>query len=57
MYVWLDIETIPGQASWIREYLLAGLKPPGNISKQETIDKWWAEKSHDALDQAAFSCS
>lgn len=54
--VHFDIETIPSQESWVREYYTEKTPvptPPGNIKKQETIDKWMAENTHeDAVDAA-----
>lgn len=51
----IDIETIPSQLPWVKEYIekkVAQPKfiappeeptPPKNMKKQETIDKWYAE--------------
>ena len=47
----LDIETIPGQNDWIRGQIASTIKPPGNISRQETIDKWWEEKAGTVIDE------
>ena len=43
--IFLDVETIPSQKPGIKEELLSGLKPPGNISRPETIAKWREEKA------------
>ena len=43
-YLYVDIETIPSQDPNIKESILSELSPPGNISKPETIAKWWREK-------------
>lgn len=45
----LDIETIPAQSDAAWEDILDSIKPPGNIKKPESIDKWIAEN----LDAAA----
>lgn len=37
---YLDIETIPGQRSGLREEIAAALRPPGNYKKPETIAEW-----------------
>lgn len=39
----LDIETVPDQTPGAKEAIAAGLTPPGNISKAETIAKWMEE--------------
>ena len=49
--LFLDIETIPSQSPTIKEEILAGLKPPGNISKAETLAKWWQEKAPALADE------
>jgi hypothetical protein len=43
--LFLDLETCPSQSVTIKEEILAGLTPPGNISKAETIQRWWTEKA------------
>lgn len=50
--LFLDIETIPTQNADLESEIRASVKPPGNISKQETIDKWWAEKGGTAAEEA-----
>ena len=50
--LYLDIETIPSQEPWVRDFIIDGIKPPGNIKKQESIDKWYEEKLDDAIEQA-----
>lgn len=40
---YLDVETIPGQNPTIIADILANLRPPGSMSKPETIAKWEAE--------------
>ena len=48
----LDIETIPSQKPGAMEACKATLAPPGNISKQETIDAWWRDKAPAAAEEA-----
>ena len=42
---YMDLETIPDQSPDAEAKCLMDLKPPGNIKKQESIEKWWAEKA------------
>lgn len=50
MNIYIDIETIPSQRDDVKGVIAEGISPPGNISKQETIDKWWDEKAPAAID-------
>lgn len=50
--LYIDIETLPTTNTEIIETIRAGIKHPGNISKQETIDKWYAENSETAFQEA-----
>ena len=43
-----DIETIPSQKPGMLEAIRKTIKHPGNISKKETIDKWYAENADSA---------
>lgn len=52
MNLFLDIETIPTARDDVREYIAATVKPPGNISKAETIAKWIAESKPEAVEDA-----
>jgi len=45
--LYIDIETIPGPESGKDAITV---KPPGNMTKQETIDKWFVEKGEKAKD-------
>lgn len=47
----LDIETIPGQAAYIREDIAETITAPGQYKKQESIDKWLAENKEAAIDE------
>ena len=39
----LDLETLPTSQEWIKEEIRASIKPPGNIKKPESIEKWHKE--------------
>jgi len=52
MKVFIDIETIPGQAEWIKEHTAKTVAPPANYKKQDTIDAWWANQGEAAKDAA-----
>lgn len=54
--LFLDIETIPGQAPWIREWVKDNIKAPGNYKKQDSIDKWMQEHGPAAIDEKLRSC-
>lgn len=42
-YLYLDIETLPTNDGFVMAEIEDGIKPPANISKPETLDKWDAE--------------
>lgn len=48
--LYLDIETIPSQLDWVKEQIAQSIKPPATISKAETIEAWWRDKSKKAID-------
>jgi hypothetical protein len=48
--VYIDIETIPEQNPNMDEYK-ALVKAPGNMKKQETIDKWMVENQESAAEE------
>lgn len=50
--LFLDIETLPADRHDVRNYIAATVKPPGNISKAETIAKWEAESKPGAIAEA-----
>ena len=52
MRIYLDIETIPSQQPGAREAAKAGIKPPGNYKKEDTIAAWWAEQGESAAEEA-----
>ena len=45
MKIFIDGETIPDQSEGAKARIEETIAPPGNISKQESIDKWWVEKA------------
>jgi len=50
--IYLDIETIPGQAPGLKEQIAEGITPPGNYKKPETIAQWEAEQKPALVEQA-----
>lgn len=52
MYLYLDLETIPAQRPDVRAVIAENIKPPGNIKKVESIDKWIADKKTAAVEEA-----
>jgi len=50
--IYIDIETIPSQQPGAREAAKAGVKPPGNYKKEETIVAWWSEQGESAAEEA-----
>jgi len=54
--LFLDIETIPGQAPWIREWAKSKVKAPGNYKKPESIEKWMKENGPAATEEKMHSC-
>lgn len=53
----LDIETIPSQLPWVKEYVAATVKPPGTMKKKETIEKWILEEKENAISESMDKCS
>lgn len=52
MKIYLDIETLPSAADWVREEIAKGITCPGNYSKPETIAKWEAENKPVLVEEA-----
>jgi len=52
MRIYIDVETIPGQIMGAKEAARAGVKPPANYKKPETIAAWWAEEGEAAVERA-----
>jgi len=50
--IYLDIETIPSQEPWVKEYISENVSHPGTIKKEDSIKKWYEEKYHDAVEKA-----
>ena len=46
-----DIETIPSQKPGMLEKIIETIKPPGNIKKAESIDKWLVENAAAAAEE------
>lgn len=57
MNIYIDIETIPEQNEGSMARIKETLSPPGNISKQESIDKWWKEKAPAAVEEKYLKTS
>jgi len=49
--LFMDIESIPAQEAWVRDFIAENIKPPGNIKKEESIQKWFYEKADAAIDE------
>lgn len=49
--LFIDSETIPGQSISLYREIAATVRPPGNITKQESIDKWMREKAPEKIDE------
>lgn len=45
-----DIETIPSQEGWVREFVKETIKPPASMKKEDTIQDWWDNKSEQAIE-------
>lgn len=48
--IYIDIETIPGQAEWIKEEAKAKVRAPGTMKKAETIYAWMRDNAESAAD-------
>lgn len=55
--LFLDVETLPTDDIDIMAVIAADVKPPGNISKQETIDAWFKDKHPALVDEAIAKTS
>lgn len=57
--VHFDIETIPSQEPWVKDYYSEKVSPPKTLKKPETIQKWIEEERdgaiEDAISKAGFS--
>ena len=52
MRIFLDVETVPSQAPGARDLVRRSIKPPATMTVPSTIEKWWAERSADAIEEA-----
>lgn len=57
MIITLDIETLPCSDPAVIEEITAGVKPPGNLKKEETIAAWWASDGDQAKKDAIAKTS
>ena len=55
--LFIDLETIPAQTEIAKAIVTEGVKPPGNIKKQETIDKWHRESKDAAIEKSILETS
>lgn len=55
--IYLDLETIPSQSPDYRAKVRAGIAPPGNIKKPESIQAWLDENAESATDEAVSATS
>lgn len=55
--LFLDIETIPTQDETVISKIRDGIKPPANIKKDESREKWLSENLEDATKEAAAKTS
>jgi len=55
--LYLDIETIPSQQPWVREYVASMVTHPGQMKKPENIQKWVEEEKPSAVEEAMDKCS
>lgn len=53
----IDLETVPSQEEWVKEYVSKTVKPPAQTKKQESIDKWYEEKYEGAVEEALSKCA
>lgn len=52
MRIFIDVETRPTTNPEVIEAIRSSIKHPGNISKPETIEKWYTENSESAFQEA-----
>ncbi len=52
MRIYLDLETLPSLAPDARELARAGVRPPANYKKPETIEAWWETEGEAAAETA-----
>jgi len=49
-YLFLDVETLPGQTEAAREQARTDSKPPGTLKKAESIAAWWSDEGPAAIE-------
>ena len=52
MRTYFDIETLPSLAPEARELARAGVKPPANYKRPETLEAWWRDEGEAAAETA-----
>jgi hypothetical protein len=52
----IDIETVPGHESWIKDDIVKTIAPPGNIKKPESKAAWMKDKAPAAIEEKYHSC-
>ncbi len=52
MNLTLDIETLPTESAAVIADITAGIRPPANLKKADTIAKWEAEEKPQAIEDA-----
>lgn len=57
MNIYLDIETVPGQAPGLRDELAATIKPPATLKKAESIQAWIDNDKAAAVEEAWLKTS
>lgn len=55
--IFIDIETLPAQAEWVRSDLASTVKPPATYKKAETIAEWERESKPGAVEDAWLKTS
>jgi len=57
MLIYLDNETLPATDPAVVSEIQAGIKPPGNLKKAETIEAWWKDEGEKAKADAVSKTS
>lgn len=57
MHLFLDIETVPGQAPGLREELATSVRPPATLKKPESIAAWERDDKPAAIEEAWLKTS
>ena len=51
-HLYFDLETAPSTSSLVRELLALDIKPPGSMSKPDTIRQWEIDKKPELVEEA-----